>query len=139
MRIFVSVTDKNWFTQHASRSNVDEVNFWRPSPNATFKALDVGELLLFKLHSPDNFIVGGGFFTKFPQLPVNMVWDYLSGGKRRIFTSGDAGKNCLLQALSHISNRESNRRLHHAGGAFLLASESMDTSACGLQIEHSAR
>ena len=75
MRIFVSVTDKDWFTQHASRSNVDEVNFWRPSPNATFKALDVGELLLFKLHSPDNFIVGGGFFTKFQQLPVNMVWD----------------------------------------------------------------
>jgi len=39
------------------------------------KPLDPGELLLFKLHSPDNFIVGGGFFTKFQQLPVNMAWD----------------------------------------------------------------
>jgi len=75
MRIFVGVTDKDWFNLHASRANVDEVNFWRPSPTAVFKALDSGELLLFKLHSPDNLIVGGGFFTKFQQLPVNMAWD----------------------------------------------------------------
>lgn len=75
MRIFVGVTDKDWFPLHASRANVDEVNFWRPSPTASFKALDPGELMLFKLHSPDNFIVGGGFFTKFQQLPVNLAWD----------------------------------------------------------------
>ena len=75
MRIFVGVTDKNWFTLLSSRSNTDEVNFWRPSPNATFKALDTGELFLFKLHSPDNFLVGGGFFVKFQQLPVNTAWD----------------------------------------------------------------
>ena len=75
MRIFVGVTDKEWFSLHASRSNVEEVNFWRPSPTATFKALDPGELFLFKLHAPDNFIVGGGFFTKFQQLPVNLAWD----------------------------------------------------------------
>jgi putative restriction endonuclease len=62
-------------TIHASRIHVDEVNFWRPSPNATFKALDPGELFLFKLHSPQNYLVGGGFFTKFQQLPVNMAWD----------------------------------------------------------------
>jgi putative restriction endonuclease len=80
MRIFVGVTDKDWFTLHASQSRVDEVNFWRPSPNATFKALDPGELLLFKLHSPDNYIVGGGFFTKFQQLPVNMAWDAFRQG-----------------------------------------------------------
>lgn len=75
MRIFVGVTDKDWFQLHASRSSVEEVNFWRPSPTATFKALDPGELLLFKLHAPDNFIVGGGFFTKFLQLPINLAWD----------------------------------------------------------------
>jgi putative restriction endonuclease len=80
MRIFVGVTDKDWFTLHASRPNVDEVNFWRPSPTATFKALGPGELLLFKLHSPDNFIVGGGFFVKFQQLPVNMAWDAFGVG-----------------------------------------------------------
>lgn len=75
MRLFVAVTDKRWFTLLASSPTVDEVNFWRPSSQSTFKALEVGELLLFKLHSPDNFIVGGGFFTRFLQLPVNTVWD----------------------------------------------------------------
>jgi putative restriction endonuclease len=75
MRIFVAVTDSEWFALHASSSRVDEVNFWRPSPGATFKALQASELLLFKLHSPDNFIAGGGFFVKFLQLPVNLAWD----------------------------------------------------------------
>jgi putative restriction endonuclease len=75
MRLFVAVTDNDWFALHASRDNVDEVNFWRPSSDASFKALLPGELLLFKLHAPDNFIAGGGFFTRFLQLPVNLAWD----------------------------------------------------------------
>jgi putative restriction endonuclease len=75
MRIFVAVTDQEWFALHASKPNVDEVNFWRPSPTATFKALQPGELLLFKLHSPVNFIVGGGFFARFLQLPIDLAWD----------------------------------------------------------------
>jgi putative restriction endonuclease len=75
MRLYVAVTDNDWFALHASKTDVEEVNFWRPSPEATFKALQSGELLLFKLHAPDNFIAGGGFFTRFLQLPVNLVWD----------------------------------------------------------------
>jgi putative restriction endonuclease len=75
MRIFVAVTDRGWFTVHASSQNVEEVNFWRPSSDSSFKALQPGELLLFKLHAPDNFIAGGGFFTRFLQLPVNMAWE----------------------------------------------------------------
>ena len=75
MRLYIAVTDKDWFALHAAKPVVEEVNFWRPSPDATFKALQPGELLLFKLHSPDNFIAGGGFFTRFLQLPVNLVWD----------------------------------------------------------------
>jgi hypothetical protein len=51
MRLFVAVTDKDWFALDASKPNVEEVNFWRPSPDATFKALH-RELLLFKLHYP---------------------------------------------------------------------------------------
>lgn len=75
MRLFVAVTDNDWFALHSATSRVDEVNFWRPSPEATFKALSPGELLLFKLHAPENYIVGGGFFTRFLQLPVNMAWE----------------------------------------------------------------
>jgi putative restriction endonuclease len=75
MRLFVAVTDNEWFALHASRNHVDEVNFWRPSSDAGFKALQPGELLLFKLHAPMNFIAGGGFFVRFHQLPVNLAWE----------------------------------------------------------------
>jgi putative restriction endonuclease len=62
-------------TKAASKPEVEEVNFWRPSPEATFKALQPGELFLFKLHAPDNFIAGGGFFTRFLQLPISLAWE----------------------------------------------------------------
>lgn len=75
MRLFVAVTDNDWFTLHASKTAVDEVNFWRPSPDASFKALDPGELLLFKLKAPNDAIAGGGFFTRFLQMPINMAWE----------------------------------------------------------------
>src|ERR1035438_1960848 len=75
MRLYVAVTDNDWFALHASKTQVEEVNFWRPSPDVTFKALQPGELLLFKLHAPDNYIAGGGFFTRFLQLPISLAWD----------------------------------------------------------------
>jgi hypothetical protein len=44
MRLFVAVTDNDWFSLHASKPAVEEVNFWRPSPEAKFKALQPGEI-----------------------------------------------------------------------------------------------
>jgi putative restriction endonuclease len=75
VKLYVGITDYDWFKLHTSKESVDEVNFWRPSSTATFRALQWGEAFLFKLHSPRNFIVGGGFFTKFLQLPVSLAWD----------------------------------------------------------------
>jgi hypothetical protein len=80
MNFFVAVTDYDWFQLHASKSRLDEVNFWRPSPEASFKALSPGQMLLFKLHSPRNFIVGGGFFTRFIQLPLSLSWEVFGEG-----------------------------------------------------------
>lgn len=80
MRLFVAVTDNSWFALHASGAQPDEVNFWRPSGDTSFKVLRPGELLLFKLHSPDNFIAGGGFFTRFLNLPVGLAWDTFGHG-----------------------------------------------------------
>lgn len=72
MNIYVGITDYHWYEQ-LSHSNVDEVNFW--SPGATsFNVLKPNELFLFKLHSPNNFIVGGGFFVRYTQLPSSLVW-----------------------------------------------------------------
>jgi putative restriction endonuclease len=75
MRFFVGVTDWDWWSLHAAQESVDEVNFWRPSPTVGFAALQPGELFLFKLHSPRNFISGGGFFSKFVSLPVSLAWE----------------------------------------------------------------
>jgi hypothetical protein len=34
MHVYVAVTDMGWFGLHASKPRVEEVNFWRPSPEA---------------------------------------------------------------------------------------------------------
>lgn len=75
MRFWVGVTDWEWYSLHANAASIEEVNFWKPSPTARFSALQPGELFLFKLHAPRNFIVGGGFFTKFTSLPVSLAWE----------------------------------------------------------------
>jgi putative restriction endonuclease len=74
MKLWVGVTDKDWF-QFLSRINPDEVNFWQPSGSKVFRALQPGEPFLFKLHSPDNFIVGGGHFVRYSALPASLAWD----------------------------------------------------------------
>ena len=91
MKFFVAVTDYDWFQLHASKFHIDEVNFWRPSPEASFKALNTGEMLLFKLHSPRNFIVGGGFFTRFVHLPISLSWEAFGEGNGVRSLSGRMG------------------------------------------------
>ena len=74
MNLRIGVTDGDWFRFLASRPHLDEVNFWQPSGRHRFQALQPGELFLFKLHAPQNYIVGGGFFVHASLLPVDVVW-----------------------------------------------------------------
>jgi len=74
LKAFVGVTDNNWFQFLSSIPGIDEVNFWQPSGQTTFGALDPGEPFLFKLHSPLNYIVGGGFFAHSTILPISLAW-----------------------------------------------------------------
>lgn len=74
MRYWVGVTDKDWFTQ-LRRQRPEEVNFWQPSPSAPTGLLQPGVPFLFKLHYPDNYIVGGGFFVRFSTLPARLAWE----------------------------------------------------------------
>jgi len=74
MRAFVGITDFSWF-QRLSSQSYDEVNFWKPGGSVQFKALSPGELFLFKLHSPRDFIVGGGYFVRFYNLPSFLAWE----------------------------------------------------------------
>ena len=73
MKFWVGVTDKNWFDYLAS-IKPDEVNFWKPSGQG-FGAIEVGSPFLFKLHSPINKIVGGGYFIRSEQIPLSLAWD----------------------------------------------------------------
>lgn len=73
MDFFLGVTDNAWF-RHLANLCPDEVNFWRPSGRG-FGAVPIGSPFLFKLHSPEDYIVGGGFFVRAEQLPLSLAWD----------------------------------------------------------------
>ena len=65
--------DYNWF-QFLKNNKADEVNFWKPG-SQPFKALQENDLFLFKLHAPQNYIVGGGYFVKYSLLPTYLAWE----------------------------------------------------------------
>lgn len=74
MKFYIGITDDNWF-HFLANQNPDEVNFWRPRDKSDFKIISEGAPFLFKLHSPNNYIVGGGFFVKHLFLPLSLTWD----------------------------------------------------------------
>ncbi len=86
MQAFVGVTDRDWFELLRATPGLDEVNFWQPSGNRGFKALLPGELFLFKLHSPLDYIVGGGVFAYSSLIPISLAWESfgLSNGARSL-------------------------------------------------------
>src|SRR5690349_3744075 len=94
MKYWVGVTDGNWFSFLAERKP-DEVNFWRPSAKSSFQPIPSGAPFLFKLHSPDNFIVGGGFFVKYSILPLSLAW--LAFGEKNGTPNEDVCRKRILQ------------------------------------------
>jgi len=54
MRLFVAVTDNDWFSLHARRPGVEEVNFWRPSSDSTFKVLQPGKSYFLSYTRPST-------------------------------------------------------------------------------------
>ena len=74
VRLIIAVTDGDWFDQLRQMRDLKEANFWSPS-DSTFRALQPGELFLFKLHSPNNFIVGGGVFAHANSMPCSLAWE----------------------------------------------------------------
>ena len=76
MRAYVAVTDGDWFRFLRARADaIEEVNFWQPGGQRAFTAIEAGQPFLFKLHSPDNYIVGGGFFAWSTLLPAPLAWE----------------------------------------------------------------
>ena len=102
MRMYVGITDSDWYNI-LKDENCDEVNFWRPG-SSTFKAVEENEMFLFKLHSPQDFIVGGGFFVKYSLVPTYLAWDAfgIKNGTRSLKELNDRinkyrGRNNIVQ------------------------------------------
>jgi putative restriction endonuclease len=74
INLVIAVTDGDWFEMLRQQPNLSEVNFWAPSA-ASFRALQPGEMFLFKLHAPRNVIVGGGIFAYANTLPCSLAWE----------------------------------------------------------------
>lgn len=103
MKLYVGVTDNAWFDHLSSLEDIDEANFWQPSGDLTFKALQPGELFLFKLHSPRDYIVGGGVFAYYTVLPISLAWE--SFGKKNGATSYEEMRHRIVQYRRSLDNR----------------------------------
>jgi putative restriction endonuclease len=75
VRAYIGVTDGDWYRFLRGRPDLDEVNFWQPSGGRTFRAIQPGDLFLFKLHYPENAIVGGGTYLWSTTFPLSITWE----------------------------------------------------------------
>jgi len=82
---FIAVTDLAWFTFLRQRAaseggRIDEVNFWQPKSQRPMVRLAAGTPVFFRLKSPDNAIVGYGFFASFTRLRLEQAWEFFGTG-----------------------------------------------------------
>ena len=123
----IAVTDYDWFDFLRRQSDLDEVNFWRPSDTRTPRQLKPGMPVLFKLRKEHgDWIVGWGIFARHDVLPVWLAWDAFEskngaasfaqmrerierlrhGGKQAQAGGGDYEIGCLMLAQPVFLPRE---------------------------------
>ena len=73
MKFYIGITDSDWYNR-LKVLKPEEVNFWQPGGKTVFRVLPKEGLFLFKLHHPQNYIVGGGYFVRHSFLPVSLAW-----------------------------------------------------------------
>lgn len=79
MKFYLGVTDTNWYN-FLSKEKREDINFWKPGGESSFKVLTPGSPFLFKLKGAQNSIAGIGFFSSFTFLPLSMAWDVFGRG-----------------------------------------------------------
>ncbi|MGP0093988.1 MAG: HNH endonuclease [Xanthobacteraceae bacterium] len=94
--------------------NVDEVNFWQPGGRTNFRALQPGELFLFKLHAPRHFIVGGGVFVRADILPSSLAWESFGT------SNGAASLIEMRSRIAHYRDQPDNPRQDYMIGCRIL-------------------
>lgn len=103
IKLIVAVTDIDWFDHLRRLPELTEVNFWAPSAR-DFRALTPGELFLFKLHAPRNYIAGGGVFAYANTLPCSLAWE--------AFGEANGAKNLseMRARIAHYRRSDSSER-----------------------------
>lgn len=118
MSVYIGLTDFDWYDHLQSASELDEANFWRPSGAQAFRALQPGDLFLFKLHGRHREIVGGGFFARFVRLPVSIAWDYF--GEKNGAATLDEMTDRLMRYSRRLAAQPVHARHAHLVGCVLL-------------------
>lgn len=86
--IYLGITDSKWFNylKECSKKGVqfNQINFWTPG-KTNFKAIQPGQLFLFKLHldrknDVNGEIVGGAYFCGFEKMSLNEAWERFGEG-----------------------------------------------------------
>jgi len=114
VKAFVGVTDWDWFDLLQRQPGLDEVNFWQPSGSRLFRALQPGELFLFKLHSPRNYIAGGGIFAHSSLLPISLAWETFG------IANGAEDFSQMRTRVEHYRRQGLNRFADYTIGCILL-------------------
>lgn len=103
MRITLGVTDGAWAAYLRRREDLTEVNFWVPSGNNFTGRASVGEPFLFKTKSPENKLVGGGFFAGFYECRVSEAWAIFEQGNG---VETEAELHNAIQRYRHRTGRQ---------------------------------
>ena len=74
--LYVANTDNDWFDFLKARAPLEDLNFWKPSPQ-TFRAVEEGQLFVFRLKAPRNCIGGYGVLASSINVPIQLAWDAL--------------------------------------------------------------
>ena len=97
--LYVANTDNEWFDFLKARAPLEDVNFWKPTPQ-TFRAIDEGQLFVFRLKSPRNRIGGYGVLASRINVPIQLAWDSL--GER----NGSPSMAHMIGAIRRYRNGE---------------------------------
>ena len=98
MKGYIGHTDPGWWRFLQPRSDLREVNFWRPG-GRRFSALAPGEPFFFRLKSPINRIGGFGLFARDASLPVWRAWEVFGQA------NGTLNEGELLDRLARLARR----------------------------------
>ena len=100
---YVGITDTNWMNfikrKQAAGEIGNHINFWTPG-NQNFKAIQPGNLFVFKLHcnsvkGEKGEIVGAGYYVGFEKMSFERAW------QRFGFGNGAETKQQMISAIEN--------------------------------------